>query len=100
MSIFGLDKAEGFREFEEKYLKAAEESEKVFYNQERITKSRAFAVDSKVIESLYKNLLKFRFGYGIMKKACRTISGAGQNAGRKEWLYAACRRFYGLPVSI
>lgn len=49
--FFGLDKTEGFREFEEKYLKAAEESEKVFYNQERITKSRAFAVDSKVIES-------------------------------------------------
>ena len=49
--FFGLDKTEGFREFEEKYLKAAEESEKVFYNQERITKSRAFAVDSKVLES-------------------------------------------------
>lgn len=49
--FFGLDKTEGFREFEEKYLKAAEESEMLHYEQERITKSRRFAVDSKVIES-------------------------------------------------
>ena len=50
-AFFGLDKTEGFREFEEKYLKSAEESEMLHYEQERITKSRRFAVDSKVIES-------------------------------------------------
>ena len=49
--FFELDKTEGFREFEEKYLKSAEESEMLHYEQERITKSRRFAVDSKVIES-------------------------------------------------
>lgn len=41
--FFGLDKTEDFEDFKKKYLKAAEN--------ERMTKSKSFAVDPKVIDS-------------------------------------------------
>lgn len=49
---FGLDKTDTFKDFEKKYLKAAEsESNLLYYEGERITKSKEYAVDPKIIQS-------------------------------------------------
>ena len=50
--FFGLDKSDGLKEFTQKYMKAtATENSLLYAESERITKSREFAVDPKVVQS-------------------------------------------------
>ena len=51
-AFHGFDKSDGLKEFTQKYMKAAETENSLFYAEsERITKSKEFAVDPKAVQS-------------------------------------------------